>query len=215
MLKQCESNENLLREYVGLPEDLLIEAINKDADCFLWVDIPASKTDPTVSAQDGETLAQAAREYRTFGASEANLALAREVLGPGFSEYMLLQAIRSNAIRLAAPSEEEKTQWVQEDQEREQLRLRNLDVSQLKQEVKDGYMDRRAAAQAAEADRVFAAKEKHDQMVGGFPPLPDTFKGRRLDRDFFVKMRCTREELKFLTQKFGQANIEARIRGLR
>jgi len=186
----------------------------KLASGFIWIDPPASKTDPKQKAKDLETLREAAKANGNFGASEANLSLVRDALGAGFTEYQINQAIRSNAVRLAPPSEEERQQWAAEAQEQEQQRLRNLNTRELKTEVSAGFEQRRAQAAQAEADRVLKAKEEADQLAGGYPELPEFFKGHRVDRAFFVK-KCSREELKFLVQKFGAANVEKRIRGIR
>jgi len=113
ILKNAVANDVAILE-LAMPGDMLNHALGKDrtlASRFIWVDPPASKSDPKVLEKDRRTLEAAAREYRTFGASEANLALARDVLGAGFSEHLLLQAIRSNAIRLSAPTDEERQHW--------------------------------------------------------------------------------------------------------
>ena len=167
VLKQCEANEALLSEYAGLPINLAVEAVQKNAGQFVWSNLPASKSDPKQLERDSETLAQAAREYRTFGASEANLALCRDVLGPGFSEYALLQGIRSNAIRLAAPGEEERQRWLEADQDAQKLRLLNTPAHQLKQEAAQGILEAKAKAAQAQADYGYGLRveaEKHSNF---------------------------------------------------
>ena len=128
----------------------------------------------------------------------------------------MIEAVQTRRLRLAPATAEELEEREAERIDQEQLRLRNKPSHELKAEAAQSMVDARRQAQVQEADRLLEAKEEHDKLVGGYPPLPDFFKGRRVDRDFFHKVgRCTREEWKFLTQKYGQANIEARIRGIR
>jgi len=218
VLKDCEANEGLILE---LPPTMTPEEINsafagnpKLAESFLWMDPPASKSDPKVEAKDRDVFAQAARANGNFGTHESNFKLLRDTLGAGFSEDQINQAIRSNAVRLAPPSQEQKDEWAALAEDERKLRLMNATTSELKQEVSAGFEQRRTAFKQAEANRVFAAKQEADKDMG-YPPLPEFFKGRRVDQDFFVKMKCTREEWKFLAQKYGQANIEAKISGER
>jgi len=177
------------------------------------MDEPASKSDPQVKAKDRQTLEAAARENTNFGVSDANLSLARSVLGPGFSESDLIQAFRTGRVVLAAPSDEERQQWAELAEDERKLRLMNASTSELKQEVRQGFDQRRHAQAVAEADRVLAAKEEIDRLAGGFPELPSHFRGRKLDREFFVR-KCSRDEMKFLVQKYGAFNVEKRIRGI-
>jgi hypothetical protein len=216
VLKDCAANEEFISE---LPPNLSPDEITqafaanpKLASSFLWVDLPASKTDPKQLAKDLETLRVAAKANGNFGASEANLALCREVLGAGFSEYTLNQAIRANALRLSAPTQEERDQWAAEAHDQEQLRLRNLDTRCLKDEVREGFDQRRAASAQANADRVLKAKQEEENQMG-YPPLPAIYQGKPVNQKFFKE--CSRETMRYFLQRYGDFQCTQAIRGIR
>src|SRR5215831_11519429 len=80
VLKDCAANEELILELPPMSPDAISQAFAanpKLAEGFLWIDPPASKTDPKVLERDQQTLEVAAREYRAFGAPQANLSLVR------------------------------------------------------------------------------------------------------------------------------------------
>ena len=173
LLKQNQANRALIEDS-HMPLELFLEAVKQDkfASQFLWQDLPADKKDSKILEQDLRTLAQAALTNRNFGASEANLSLARSVLGAGFSESDLIDAYRTRRVVLTAPTAEERQHWQELDEDAQKLRWMNATTPQLKQEVRDGYADRRAQAAQAEADRAFAAKQESETGVS-YPPLPD------------------------------------------
>jgi hypothetical protein len=219
-LRTCQANEAAIEE-AHMNVALFLEAVKQDsfASHFVWQNVPASKTDPKQLEKDRQTLAQAARANGNFGASDANLSLCRDVLGAGFTEYQINQAIRSNALLLAAPSEEERECWEAERIEQENQRLLNADSRKLKQEIRDRYADRQREAAQAHADYEFELRQQAEQNQ--FPQLPEIFdgpfpalRGKRLDSQFLVR-HGSRELFKFLHTRFGVANVTARLRGIR
>lgn len=209
ILRQCEANDEALKEYLGLPSELLITAISKDSGRFVWTDIPASATDPKILDKDRRTLAQAARANRNFGGSDANLSLCRDTLGAGFTEHLVIEGFRSGKLRLAGPSEEERQQWLEEDADEENLRLLNSDSRTLKEEVRNGYADRRAQAAQAEANRVL--DQKREWQTGQFKPLPRTWNGQRLDASFI--RAASPQLIRQLREHYGSLQLDLRLRG--
>jgi hypothetical protein len=124
----------------------------------------------------------------------------------------LNSAIRANALRLSPPSQEEKDEWAAEAQDREQLRLRNLGIGELKNEVSAGFDQRRAAFKQAESNRVMNAKQEAE-VGAGFPPIPEFYLGKRVDKKFFLE--CSRETMRYFLQRYGDSQCTAAIRGNR
>jgi hypothetical protein len=103
------------------------------------------------------------------------------------TEHGLVQAVQSNALRLAPASAQELEEREAERIDAEKLRLLHGDVRTLKDEVSAGFDQRRAQAAQAEADRAFAEKENADKGMG-FPELPEYFRGRRRDRNSLLSI---------------------------
>lgn len=211
-LKQCAANEALLEEYLGLPSDLLVEAIRRDAERFIWVDLPASKTDKEAERRDRAAFTEFAK-LNGYSENVANFSLAREVLGPGnLDEYRLTQAVRSNALRLSAATAEELEEREAERVDQEQLRLRNLSTPELKEEVSSGFDQRRREFAQANASRVLQEKEAAEKQAD-FPPLPAFYQGKRVDQKFFKE--CDRKTMRYFLQRFGDFQCTQAIRGIR
>src|SRR6266851_4952606 len=134
-------------------------------------------------AHDQQTFADAAKTLRSFGVNEANLNLTRQALGAGFSLYAIQQALSSNALQLSPPTQRDLDEWNAEAIEHHNHQLLNADSDQLRGIVRQEAADSRAAAVQLEADRQFEASRARDAVMG-FPQLPDTWQGSKLDAAF-------------------------------
>jgi hypothetical protein len=127
--------------------------------------------------------------------------------------YTAKQAIVSGAVRglmPATPSEQTERNEVAID--RENLRLLNSDVPTLKKLAREEAEQRRVATAQADADRIL--KEKEQIEAGQFEPLPaTTHDGRTIDKKFFLQ--CDRKTMGYYISRYGDANVTARIRGIR
>jgi hypothetical protein len=115
---------------------------------------------------------------------------------------------------LAAASPEESEAYRQEAVEQHNealLRIAETDPSKLRTIVRQEAEQRRAADQQTEADRQLATAKARDAVMG-FPPLPDTWQGQKLDAAFI--RTCDVPTQKLLTRRFGSAQLTARLRGV-
>jgi len=203
-----------LIEDAHMPLELFLEAVKQEkfASQFIWEEPRASKSDPKILEKDRETLAQAARANRNFsGVSEANLALCRDVLDAGFTEDAVIHGFRTRRLILAAPTDEERQQWQELDQDAEQLRLRSTPAHLLKQEAAQAMVDAQRQAQIEEGQRVLDAKRQAEEGMN-FPPIPAFHQGKRVDQKFFKE--CNRDTMRWFLQKFGEYQVTQKIRGL-
>jgi hypothetical protein len=127
--------------------------------------------------------------------------------------YTAKQAIVSGAVRglmQATPSEIAEREAIRVD--RENLRLLNSDVPTLKKLAREEAEQPRVAIAKADADRIL--KEKEQIEAGQFEPLPaTTHDGRTIDKKFFL--RCDPKTMGYYISRYGDANVTARIRGIR
>jgi hypothetical protein len=222
VLKDCTANENQILELANPGEEdqicgdwfnKIIQQTPSLVNRFVWTDPPVSKFDKKAEERDRAEFTAFVKQNR-YGDNIANFNAARGLLGPGnVRGYQLAQAVQSNALRLSPASAQEL-----EDREAERIRehnekLQSMSTGELRKLSGEGFDARRAQAAQAVADHSFAQKEQHDQHMG-YPELPEYFRGRKLDREFFIKY-CDRTTMRFLNQKYGPANVEARIRGIR
>ena len=221
-LRDCDANRNIVFGWLNPGEDYptveLLNSIFKERPQakqeLIWADPPPSPQQKQEAEQSDREAFTAFVKQNRYGDNVANFTLAREVLGHGnVTVYGLTQAVQNNAFRLAPATPKELEDRETERIQQEQSRLRNLSTRELKEEVSAGFESKRKVFRQVEADRSFAAKEQQDKQMG-YEPLPEYFRGRKLDREFFIKF-ATRDDLRFLNQKYGPANVEARLRGIR
>ena len=162
--------------------------------------------------QDKETFRQATRQFK-IGANQANFAVIRETLCPGFTLDQLRDAIQSRAIQLAPATQSELDQWEQdavEERNAELLRIAENDPAKLRKIVREEAAQARAATAQAEAEERFQAEQERDGQRG-YPKLPDVWQGQALDANFL--RRCSVETHKLLARRFGNAQLNARLNG--
>jgi hypothetical protein len=124
-------------------------------------------------------------------------------------------AIESGAVRVAPASATEKEAWRQEAAQRRIDYLQNADVSILRRAANQESAATRQAATQVQADASYQASAQRDQATGGFKPIPDTFRGELLTKEFLLNRRkCSGETLKQLIRLYGEAQVTARLRGI-
>jgi hypothetical protein len=112
---------------------------------------------------------------------------------------------------LAPASQAEVDQWTAEAVERRNEFLLKADTETLRTLAREEGAANRQAAVQTEADLQLAASKSRDAVMG-FPLLPDTWQGQKLDSEFI--RRCSVETQRLLSRRFGSAQLTARLRGL-
>ena len=146
-------------------------------------------------AKDKETFAALCRQHG-LSECEANLNLWRGS-----------QSIEG----LVQASPEELVKFQQERIEAHNEFLLNADTETLRTLAREEHAVKRQAAVQTEADLQLAASKARDAIMGGFPALPDTWNGQKLDSEFI--RRCSAETQKLLQERFGSAQLTARLQG--
>jgi len=162
-------------------------------------------------AKDRQTFIDASNTLRSFSVNEANFNLIRSTLGEGFTVYGISQGLLSNALILVPPTQEQINAWAEQDREAHNQRLLSASPTELRQAVRSESESRRvqtAQEAQAEIDRVHQARDAAKK----FPPLPETRNGQKLDSSYIKK--ASREELRFLIQRFGETQVTNRLRGI-
>jgi hypothetical protein len=161
----------------------------------------------TAQAQeDRKTFALACRQYG-IADNQANYGLILESLASGFRLEDVGQALR-NGLGLAPASEEQKKIWTEEATQKRQRWLQTqASPAELKAAAQIEAETNRVKQQEAENARVLqAAKESP------YPALPEFFQGQKLDKLFLWK--APKETVRYLFERYGQRNLESRVRGL-
>jgi hypothetical protein len=96
--------------------------------------------------------------------------------------------------------------------EQHNTRLLNASGEELRQIAQREAADRRAVAVKAESDRHIQAATARDATYGNYEPLPDTWRGQKLDA-YFIKT-CSVETQRILQRRFGSAAIDRRLHGI-
>jgi hypothetical protein len=196
-----------------LSRDFLVKVIQENpslASQIQWRPESPKQAEAAQLAKDKQTFKEAAKNLRSFGSNDANLNVTRQILGPGFTEYDISQALASNALQLSPPNQEELDRWAAQDVEAHNEALLKADDVTLRARVRhDAEQARIANAQAEAANQLQAAQQRDAAM--GFLPLPETWQGQKLDAAFIKN--CSVEVQKLLTKRFGAAQLTARIQG--
>jgi len=160
---------------------------------------------------DRATFSLAARQFG-LSDNQASFRLVRETLGSGFTSYAVGQAVDSGAVRIPAASQAEQEAYRQEySEQRQEFLIHQATPQQLRQAARTETEQRRAAAVQQQADQQLQAAVERDAVMG-FPPLPETWQGQKLDAGFIRK--CDVATQKLLSKRFGSAALDLRLRGL-
>jgi len=145
-------------------------------------------------AKDKETFSALCRQ-QGLSECEANLNLWR----------------RSQSIEgLASASAQELAKLREEQIEAHNEFLLNADTETLRTLAREEHAIKRQAAVQTDADLQLAASKVRDAIIG-FPLLPGTWNGQKLDSEFI--RRCSAETQKLLQKRFGSAQLTARLQG--
>jgi hypothetical protein len=223
VLVQNEANLNMLLDSLNPGEDLDLETFRKIAPELQKLG-RLSWTTPVTTAehkaaktaqreQNRRIFAEAARNYG-FSECEANFNILSGALG-NLDLYQIGQAIRSNAVTLARATEADRQRWAAERAQRRNEFLQGADVSTLRRAANQESAATRQATAQTQADAGYRASVQRDQATGGFKPMPDTFRGEPLTKEFLMNRRkCSGETLKQLIRLYGEAQVTARLRGI-
>ena len=167
------------------------------------------------ATEDRKTFAAAARKYG-LSDNEASFRLVREVLGEGFSEYAVGQAVNDGTVHVPQAELAKLEQYRQEATEERQQFLRNADPETLRSIVRSEAEQRRLQFQRDEDQRQIAHREMSDAQIG-FPPLPEfNSSGEKIDAAYLIRISNTNLDLfKRVIRVNGAGNVTARLRGIR
>jgi hypothetical protein len=187
----------------------------RDAEKAVWQMEMEKRDKPRREAQakeDRETFFQAAKQYKSFSICDANFSLLRQALGEGFDIFQVAQAVR--LLNLVPATEQELAQYRAEEIQVHNEYLQNASPEELRRIIRNQVQERsHQAAQAYEQQQLQAIVARDD----GFPQIPEVAADdTRLDASFFTKLSNTNlESYKQYLRKYGNANLTARLRGLR
>jgi hypothetical protein len=157
---------------------------------------------------DRKVFEDAARECGFSAKSQGNWHLLRQILGEGFTVYTIQQLIAGQSEMLSAPTSEELQTWNQERIAARNEFLRNTDGTTLRREARAEIEQARQQQQEEQAAREDAARKQRD--AGRFPPLPEMFRGKRLDAAFI--RAADKETLRILIKSWGSAQVTDALR---
>ncbi len=191
-----------------LSREFLLRIIQENpslASRLQWRSVNPKKAEARQQELDKHTFAEAAKELRSFGVTEANFGLIRSSLGSGFSVYAIQQALASNTFQLSGPSQEELTKWATEDIETHNQRLLHADDVTLRAAVKQESAARQQAVQQEQHERQLDAQRQRESAMG-FAPLPSDITRDRI-------RAAAPSELKLWMKRYGQFQLNSRLAG--
>ncbi len=161
---------------------------------------------------DKKVFEDAAKRLELYSINEANWSVIHSILGPGLSEYQIREAVASGAVRLTPATPSEVQQWRQELAEQRQDWLVNASPAELRAAANAEAEQRRVAAAKQQADEQLEAAVVRDSVMG-FPPLAEDWRGQKLDANF-IRV-CDVATQKLLMKRFGSAQLDLRLRGVK
>jgi hypothetical protein len=225
-----EANRSIISSWINFDEQISPEwfkqvfAENPNmAQSLLWQS--AKVLDPKFqkyaadaqALQDRETFSKFARA-NDLSEVEANFHLVKSVLGSGFDQYALAQAVNSGQVQLAPASPEELAKFHQEAAVARADFLRNYATpDELREAAATEAEQRRQAAQQQFVNEQDEAGRKR-AAESGKPQLPEvnSLTGEKLDATFFNKLSVTnRQEFRRYVGFYGGNQIVDRMRGIR
>jgi hypothetical protein len=165
------------------------------------------------AVEDRKIFESTAKRCELYSINEANWNVVHSTLGPGLSEYQIQQAVSSGAVRLTPATPSEIQEWRQQAaEERASYLAHHASPVELRRAANEESEQRRVAAAQQQADSQLQAAIARDAVMG-YPPLPDTWQGEKLDAAFIKN--CSVETHKLLSRRFGSAALDLRLRGLK
>jgi len=179
------------------------------------------KRQQTAAAQEHEDRKTFNEFARQNGWSEvqANFHLAKSILGSGFNQFALANAVRDGRLNLAPASQEELARFQTEAAQARADYLRNhASPEELRNAAHEEAEQRRTEFKQQEADRQLAARKEQDANYG-YPPLPEFNTAGdepiRIDATFLNKLSNTDlPKFKNMLRKYGSFQLTQRLRGL-
>jgi hypothetical protein len=214
--------ESWLHPHETLSQKVFLKAITETPRLIQQLVLESSDTlDPKKRAAankqqleaDKKVFEDTAKRLELYSLNEANWNIVHSTLGPGLSEFQIQNAVDSGAVRLTPATPSEVQQWRQELAEQRQDWLVNqASPAELREAANRESEQRRAAAVQQQADQQLEAAVVRDSVMG-FPPLPEDWRGQKLDANF-IKM-CDVATHKLLLKRFGSAQLDLRLRGVK
>jgi hypothetical protein len=162
---------------------------------------------------DKKVFEDAAKRLELYSINEANWSVIHSILGPGLSEYQIREAVASGAVRLTPATSSEIQEWRQElAEQRTDYLTHHASPAELRAAANQESEQRRLAAAQQQADQQLEAAVVRDSAMG-FPSLPEDWRGQKLDANF-IKM-CDIVTHKLLLKRFGSAQLDMRLRGVK
>jgi hypothetical protein len=190
-----------------LGREFLVKVIQENpslASQLQWRSVNPKQAEARQQELDKQTFVEAAKTLR-FGVNDANFNLTRQLLGPGFSQHAIQQALSSNALQLSRPTQEELDQWAAQDIEAHNEALLKADPVTLRALARQESADNRAQEQQQQANESFEATKRRDEATG-FPPLPADITKEQI-------RNASVERLKYWVKRFGNHQINLRLNG--
>jgi hypothetical protein len=163
--------------------------------------------------EDRRIFENTAKRFELYSINEANWNVIHSTLGPGLSEFQIQNAVDSGAVRLTPATSSEIQEWRQElAEQRADYLTHHASPAELRAAANQESEQRRLAAAQQQADQQLEAAIVRDSVMG-FPPLPEDWRGQKLDATF-IKM-CDVATHKLLLKRFGSAQLDMRLRGVK
>ncbi len=156
--------------------------------------------------------AATAQGLNNVSACDANFNRVCGVLGTDFTIAQAVKALTDGTLQGLASSgnaAELRAAYQQKQIDDHNHWLMNADTKTLREITRQEIADQRQNSAQEQADRELQVGLRR-QTAMGFPPLPDLWRGEKLDANFIK--HCNVETHKRLTKRFGSAALTARLR---
>lgn len=188
---------------IGLERiDRFAERLKQEQEMRRYAEEKYNKRLVQFEQQDRRTFSEAARELG-FSVNDANFALVRETLGPGFTIGQVCKMVLANPPQALSPAtDEEIAEWHRQDIKEHNRALKNADILTLKK------LTREAGARAGQApppEDDLSAMRRRDEMLGRTVPLP-------VEITFQDIAKADPTQLRRWIQRHGEYAVTIRVR---
>lgn len=172
-------------EKLASTEDTLIQIqASRAADLILHQYRQAKMTEPQRRAEfeaqlkkDRKTFEEAAPRLRSYGVTDANFEVTREILRSGFTEYQIQQMLErphtTHGGLLSPPAEEELIEWQRDSVEKENLRRTSMDILSLRElQKQEREAQQNIIPELTETQKMRIVEK---QEIHQYEKLPDEF----------------------------------------